>query len=111
MILNMKFLSCLVLLIASGCSTFFLESDTAEQKYCYESEYMKSNLECLDAELQTLEEKLSSGERSIYEMAKEKLSDKYQKVYFLRLSPHERRRYLAYIYNGEPPVYYKNSLF
>ena len=78
---------------------------------CYESIYMGENEDCLNSEITMLEEDLSDSERSIYEMAKRKISDKYQKLYFLRLSPRERRDYLSYIYNGEPPVYLKRGFF
>jgi len=44
-------------------------------------------------------------------MAKRKISDKYQQLYFLKLSTREKREYLTYLYNGEPPVYYKNGVF
>ena len=94
-----------------GCSSTSEIKNAGVSDKCYESTYMANNDDCLNFEIKELENDLNDIERSIYEMAKRKINDKYHKIYFLRLSPRERRDYLAYLYNGEPPVYVKNSFF
>ena len=94
-----------------GCSAIPIKRNYTISERCYESSYMVQNEECLDSEIIELEEDLSDSDRAIYEMAKRKISDRYQQLYFLRLSPKERRSYLSYIYNGEPPVYQRNGIF
>jgi len=96
-----------------GCSsteTILASKDSLPER-CYESSYMMHNPECLESEIVGLEEDLDDSDRVIYEMAKRKISDKYQQLYFLKLSTREKREYLTYLYNGEPPVYYKNGVF
>ena len=102
---------CFIVLEFLGCSLLPFSEQNKVAESCYESLYMSSNHECMESELKDLEEDLSSDERSIYEMAKRKLSDRYQQLYFLRLTPRERKAYLSYIYDGDPPVYFKNSMF
>tara|TARA_B100000886_G_C20352516_1_gene461516 strand:- start:680 stop:1012 length:333 start_codon:yes stop_codon:yes gene_type:complete len=94
-----------------GCAGTRVFSKKEIPNRCYESDYMEENSFCLDREISTLEGDLTDRERSIYEMAKRKINDKYHQLYFLRLSPRERKEYLSYMYNGEPPVYYRNSFF
>ena len=110
MIIRALFIGIIVLELF-GCSSTNLGEDLVSEQ-CYESEYMSQNDNCLDSEIYKLEEDLNDRERTIYEMAKRKISDKYHQLYFLRLSPVERRDYLAYLYDGEPPVYMRrNSIF
>ena len=94
-----------------GCSSSLLTGEQMVSERCYESSYMGSDDTCISNEITELEEELTEGEIAIYEMAKRKISDKYHQLYFLRLSPRERRDFLSYIYNGEPPVYFRNSIF
>lgn len=95
-----------------GCSSsVFLSKEKVTPEHCYESSYMTSNSECLENEIIELEGELDDSDRAIYEMAKRKISDKYQQLYFLRLSYREKREYLTYLYNGEPPVYVRNNIF
>jgi hypothetical protein len=94
-----------------GCSSSLFTTEQVVSERCYESSYMGSDDTCLSSEITELEQDLSEGEMAIYEMAKRKISDKYHQLYFLRLSPREKRDFLTYIYNGEPPVYFKNSIF
>mgnify|MGYP001409300719 CR=1 FL=1 len=107
MIIRALFIGIIVLELF-GCSNFNVKEELVSEQ-CYESDYMKKNENCLDVEIYELEEDLNDRERTIYEMAKRKISDKYHKLYFLRLSPRERRNYLAYLYGGEPPVYMRQD--
>ena len=106
----MAFFSILVLELF-GCSTMDQMSKISISEQCYETQFMENDDSCLDAEIIQLEQDLSERDRSIYEMAKRRISDKYQQLYFLRLNSREKRDYLSYIYDGEPPVYYRNSIF
>ena len=95
-----------------GCSALVqIGSEQGATDACRLADYKEPDTGCLDNEITSLEEDLNMDERVIYEMAKRKLSDKYQKLYFLRLGPSEKVSYLRYIYGGDTPVYYKKSFF
>ena len=102
---------CILILEFFGCSSISPTIKVETHQSCYESEYMEDNSECIENELISLEQELNDNQRSIYEMAKRKLSDKYQQLYFLRLSPSERISYLSYIYEGDPPIFVRKSFF
>ena len=110
MFFRIVFFSILVLELF-GCSSMDQISRNSMTEQCYETKFMENDESCLDLEINELEQDLSESDRSIYEMAKRRISDKYQQLYFLRLTSREKRDYLSYIYDGEPPVYYKNSIF
>ena len=110
MFFRIAFFSVLVLELF-GCSSMDQMASNSMSEQCYETEFMENDESCLDVEIIELEQDLSESDRSIYEMAKRRISDKYQQLYFLRLTSREKRDYLSYIYDGEPPVYYRNGIF
>ena len=84
MFFRIAFFSVLVLELF-GCSSMDQAGNSMSEQ-CYETEFMENDESCLDVEITELEQDLSESDRSIYEMAKRRISDKYQQLYFLRLT-------------------------